>query len=485
MSLLYWAEIGIIFQALAEVVWATLWYHTLVSPRLSALGVAIALFLVVWGAERLGRGLERHRDRFSFWAQGLVMVGYILGAMSILGIVLAGFSIDDFGANGTLREAESSQVSLGHWFWHGFSIILLVWRGLRLGKLRIDSDAAVASLRFGIVMLLAYGLYRGVQPTLTTMMPVFLFLAFSLGSIGVWHMMDLFQSRGGYVPSAAMPWWIFIIALGFVFAFVGVVVGAILERPVEWISWGMMAVVAIPIVLVAFVFGGILLLLISWLIPLLGNAPAVPLPDIVGGEQLPKVVEQLIEGIETGNNWSIFDRLLPGLALAAILILLALVVIEMRSPGTLLLPIRVEGGVEERLRLSRLVNNLRRARRSPRSLSRASRQHIANRIRAIYQQLLDLAEALEHPRPPAATPLEFLPTLVSLFPEHTEAVRLLTHAYIQVRYGEIPEDPEDIARVERAWQDLASEGQRRLQEKRNLSEKKSSSPNYGSAKGVN
>ena len=351
-------------------------------------------------------------------------------------------------------------------------MILLVWRGLRLSKLRIDSDAAVASLRFGVVMLLVYGLFRGIQPTLSTMMPVFLFLAFSLGSIGIWHMIDLFQSRGGYAPFVAMPWWVFIITLGFVVAFGGVVVGAVLERPVEWISWGMMALVAIPMVLMAFLFGGIVLLFISWLIPLLGNAPAVPLPDIVGGEQLPKLVEQLIEGVETGNNWSILDRLLPGLALAAILILLALVVIEMRSPGTLLLPIRVEGGVEERLRLSRLVNNLRRARRRPRSISRGSRQHIANRIRAIYQQLLDLAEALEHPRPPAVTPLEFLPTLVGLFPEHTEAVGLLTQAYIQVRYGEIPEDPEVIARVERAWQEVASEGQRRLQEKQVVSAKK-------------
>lgn len=472
MSLLQWAEIGVIFQALAEVVWATLWYHALVSPRLSALGVAITLFLVVWGAERLGRGLERHRDRLSLWVQVLVMVGYIVGTIAILGVLLTGFSINDFWANGALREAESGKAFLARWFWHGISMILLVWRGLRLSKLRIDSDAAVASLRFGVVMLLVYGLFRGIQPTLSTMMPVFLFLAFSLGSIGIWHMIDLFQSRGGYAPIVAMPWWVFIITLGFVVAFGGVVVGAVLERPVEWISWGMMALVAIPMVLVAFLFGGIVLLFISWLIPLLGNAPAVPLPDIVGGEQLPKLVEQLIEGVETGNNWSILDRLLPGLALAAILILLALVVIEMRSPGTLLLPIRVEGGVEERLRLSRLVNNLRRARRRPRSISRGSRQHIANRIRAIYQQLLDLAEALEHPRPPAVTPLEFLPTLVGLFPEHTEAVGLLTQAYIQVRYGEIPEDPEVIARVERAWQEVASEGQRRLQEKQVVSAKK-------------
>jgi hypothetical protein len=471
MSLLQWAEIGIIFQALAEIVWATLWYQALVSPRLSVIGIAIALFLVVWGAERLSRELERHRDRLSLWVRGLVMVGYIVGAILILGVLLAGFSINDLGANRDLNGVEVGRVSLGHWFWHGVSVLLLVWRGVRLSKLHIDSDATVASLRLGIVMLLAYGLFRGMRPALTTMMPVFLFLAFCLSSIGIWHMIDLFQSRGGYAPSAAMPWWLFIIMLGFVIAFSGVVVGTVLEQPVEWISWGMMALMAIPMVLIAFLFGGIVLLFISWLLPLLGNAPAVPLPDIVGGEQLPKVVEQLIEGIETGSNWSIFDRLLPGLALATILLLLALVVIEMRSPGTLLLPIRVEGGVEERLRLSRLVKNLRRTRKRPRNVRRASRQYIANRIRAIYQQLLDLAEALGYSRPPAVTPLEFLPTLMGLFPEHTEAVRLLTHTYIQVRYGEIPEDPEDIARVERAWTEVASEGQRRLQEKQVVSAK--------------
>ncbi|MGB9801157.1 MAG: hypothetical protein ACPLUL_13785, partial [Thermanaerothrix sp.] len=86
MSLLQWAEIGIIFQALAEIVWATLWYQALVSPRLSVIGIAIALFLVVWGAERLSRELERHRDRLSLWIRGLVMVGYIVGAILILGV---------------------------------------------------------------------------------------------------------------------------------------------------------------------------------------------------------------------------------------------------------------------------------------------------------------------------------------------------------------------------------------------------------------
>lgn len=49
------------------------------------------------------------------------------------------------------------------------------------------------------------------------------------------------------------------------------------------------------------------------------------------------------------------------------------------------------------------------------------------------------------------TPLEFLPTLRGLFPNHFDEIKLITEAYNRVRYGELPEVSGDIQRVEEAW----------------------------------
>ncbi|KPL82826.1 hypothetical protein SE15_12300 [Thermanaerothrix daxensis] len=465
MTLLHWAEVGILFEALAEVVWATLWYCALVQPTQGPGWVALALLAVILGAERLSRWLDRRRERLAPWGAIVAMTGFILVAVGMTGwLFLREFSetLFELFSPGSVIHLKGEW---GRWGWHVAAMLLLTWRGVRLGKLRIDSDGAVASLRLGILMLLLYGVFQGVRPTLTAMWPAFLLLALNLSSIGILRMVDLFQSRGGAVPIAALPWWFFIVGMGVALALLGVGVGAFLERPAEWLSWAIMALVGIPLVVVAFVFGAVVLLLVSWLIPLLTGGTAVPLPDIVGGEKLPKFVEQLLQGVEPTSQWPLIDRLLPGLALLAILGLLALVMIELRSPGTLLLPLRAKEGMEERLPLSRLARGLRRSRGRRTPLNRMTRQHIANRIRAIYQHLLDLAAALEHPRPPAVTPLEFLPVLKAMFPDHLDALEMLTYAYIQVRYGEIPEDPRVLERVEQAWESLAEEGARRLQAK--------------------
>ena len=82
----------------------------------------------------------------------------------------------------------------------------------------------------------------------------------------------------------------------------------------------------------------------------------------------------------------------------------------------------------------------------------------AARIRRIYAQLMGLCRTLDSPRPDAYTPREFVPTLKDLFPALGDELALITDAYQQVRYGEIPEDREELLRVEQAWQRVQSEG---------------------------
>jgi len=90
----------------------------------------------------------------------------------------------------------------------------------------------------------------------------------------------------------------------------------------------------------------------------------------------------------------------------------------------------------------------------------ARRLIVAARIRRIYTQLMDLCEELNCPRPASTTPYEFLPDLGELFTTQTEDLRLITEAYVRVRYGEFPESNAEIEPVESAWQRLQEEGQR-------------------------
>jgi hypothetical protein len=80
------------------------------------------------------------------------------------------------------------------------------------------------------------------------------------------------------------------------------------------------------------------------------------------------------------------------------------------------------------------------------------------RIRRIYAQLMSLSAALGLPRAQAQTPLEFLPAMQALFPENPEDLAVITRAYMLVRYGELPEDEEDLIAVETAWQQLNKAG---------------------------
>jgi hypothetical protein len=77
-------------------------------------------------------------------------------------------------------------------------------------------------------------------------------------------------------------------------------------------------------------------------------------------------------------------------------------------------------------------------------------------IRRIYRHMLKAAAVSGYPRPQAQTPYEYLPTLAQVWPENRQDTELITHAYVKVRYGEIPEDKAEIEAIKAAWQRLES-----------------------------
>jgi hypothetical protein len=72
-------------------------------------------------------------------------------------------------------------------------------------------------------------------------------------------------------------------------------------------------------------------------------------------------------------------------------------------------------------------------------------------IRRIYAQMEKLAGVRGYPRALSETPYEYRRELGQAFPEQASDIQLITEAYVAVRYGEVPEDHQELEVVRAAW----------------------------------
>lgn len=75
-------------------------------------------------------------------------------------------------------------------------------------------------------------------------------------------------------------------------------------------------------------------------------------------------------------------------------------------------------------------------------------------VRRIYQNMCRAAAVNGYPRAKAETPFEYLTTLAKAWPENQNDTRLVTEAYVMVRYGELPESATALEEIHQAWKRL-------------------------------
>lgn len=78
-------------------------------------------------------------------------------------------------------------------------------------------------------------------------------------------------------------------------------------------------------------------------------------------------------------------------------------------------------------------------------------------VRRIYRQMCATAGAAGYPRLGSETPYEYLSTLRRVWPEYSAETRLITEAFIRVRYGEVPETEEELESIRTAWRRLETQ----------------------------
>jgi large-conductance mechanosensitive channel len=80
------------------------------------------------------------------------------------------------------------------------------------------------------------------------------------------------------------------------------------------------------------------------------------------------------------------------------------------------------------------------------------RFYAAISIRNIYGNVQRLAEQRGFPRHQAQTPNDYLPTLLSVFPDQEKALRRITAAYNDFEYGHVSTDPAELEQLRSDWQ---------------------------------
>ena len=73
-------------------------------------------------------------------------------------------------------------------------------------------------------------------------------------------------------------------------------------------------------------------------------------------------------------------------------------------------------------------------------------------IRRIYGNMVQMATEAGYPRDKTETPYEYLETLHQAFPASEKDLTIITEAYVNAHYGEVPDSHEELQRIRDCWE---------------------------------
>lgn len=463
-----WRELSAIAMMLMELSWIVAWFQFLAAPELFLTLGESSLFLGLWIAIAYSLARGMHFLHLHENARRVIMLTvFLVGVLVLLKIffyadslIKAGtilVSINDAFKNAEqLLPVEIIVISFAGYLWT---------RGMSLASVWIDARHAVHRFRLGAVMLLALGICSALRRVEGLTIGIVLYLFSSLLAIGAARASTIELLRGGRAQLFDIGW-----LLSMTVASTGVAVLAWFLGSFAAAEFGDLVVVAFYFLLRVLLILGLLIVsplvfIVLLLFPLLENKlQTSPLFQ----EQVAMVIERVMEilgGI--GSLLQGFWESLPVLpfvkpvvlwlfvGLLLMLLLRTASIPRRRSvfrEGAADRPESVSdsGGVGAWLR-QMLELNIGALSERLSMFRRGGRFFGAMRVRVIYASLMRLCEEFGCPRRTVQTPLEFLPTLRGIFPNHFVEIKLITEAYNRARYGELPEMRRDIQKVEEAW----------------------------------
>jgi hypothetical protein len=346
-------------------------------------------------------------------------------------------------------------------------VLVIFWRGLSLASKYIDPVSVRRNFYLGLAMFVVFIFINTIITGETPGAMLYLFFVSALIAMGSARIFIITQLRGGARNPFDLRWFLGIFITSLVIVSLAGLAAWLFGERTSFIS-GISS-------LILGIFGILMLVVISPII-FIAHRLSQSMPGVSGTfdniiaalEDLRNtfsgIANSLLEvfGIPSLANWV---QLLKPFLLWGLVIILSVAIIysisrwlfnERTSYKDVLESVIEPGELARMFRKSvqERLDSLVQSFRGRSGLLKGRRWLAAAKIRRIYTQLMDLSAKLGEPRPPAHTPLEFLPVLERLFPEGKNEVTVITQAYLKVRYGELPESVQEVNVVESAWKQV-------------------------------
>lgn len=369
-----------------------------------------------------------------------------------------------------LSEFASSLAVGGNLRWtRDLSVFLLTtfvwWRGIRLAQREPEIGTTGLRLRLGGLIIAPVAIWLGTSfAGINTLGSVILFFLSALSAVGLVRAEQIEQERSGTAANLDVRWFAALAAAAALIVLAGsaaaaFVSGESLYEVVNWLNplWrslhfggAVIGVMLLDILSPALdVFTRLVQALAEVLAVVMGSmSMALQQSGLIDQTALPPIPTPAAEG----------DRVLGPNAgrVAATAVMLGLVLLVSWGLTRAYRRAIFLARESERSRTDREVGERGESPldRLLQRLNPFSQWRAAASVRRIYHRMCNAAGSAGCPRPDAATPYEYIPSLLSLWPEYAAEVRLISEAYVRIRYGEYPESREELAEIQSAWRTL-------------------------------
>ena len=461
-----WTEIANLSRMLMELFTVLVWYsvltHSIPEWPLNLLVLGLIFFFSYFTARYLNKTSLKPVFQRTFFFGWIFLMLFI----SLKTLLFRSESISFLNSFLKAINLLSDEYNLDS-FWHLSITLILILRSVLITRYPISTGDALSSFRNCLIFFILHAFVFSKQMPELTVIFFFCYLFSGLICLSTARIADLGDLQGGRLPSFNRNWAAGIFSASLLGLLASFLLGLFLNlRVAEFISKMLVTIVQLVSGLIVLLFSPILfgfLYVLEFLVKLLGpllNQTAEVQEMELGYDALDVFGDQVEQVSNFDPRALILGSILLGLIIIAVISL-------RRKPWkrTFQGEIEISSTTPEKKQHNHLQNLLENLGDLFRS-GKANRFLAAAQIRRIYAGLMDLSKKLGHERPGAITPLEFLPQLEKIFPQYPEELRTITFAYMQIRYGEIPEKMEEVERVKIAWESIKEYGNQELENRK-------------------
>lgn len=355
--------------------------------------------------------------------------------------------------------------------------ILVAWlRGLRLATRQVDINQMGLRLRLGGLIFAPIIIWFGYQQLVWDVSPyLLLFLLAALTAVALTRAEEIEQSNSGHSAALNPKWLALIVAAAALAIILAALIATIIsgESLTSALAWLLPVAIAFQFILMVAILTAVDAILPLWFaLERFLNGVVVFLTTTFGIFNVLSKIAAKVEKLNSTDDTEIggaapefdpealrrfsldlsvfqqYSNLLLFLLLIAVALVIALTVsssyrkASFGERGTAVL--KPSGKSQGRKLFDDLLSRL----------GLFTDWRTAASIRRIYRQMCAVADASGFPRLPTETPYEFLQTLAQTWPNNQQETRLITNAFVKVRYGELPESREELEEIRQAWRTL-------------------------------